>query len=766
MKKILLLLFLAASVAVMPVKAETIKILSINNSLIDYNNQNQMFNNMAYAMGKDAAWTKHTNLGKTLEYHYYNDPLTPNAQTVVANTAWAYIILQEQSSLPLNNYAQFHTNVETWVTYIRANCPNPDVTIILPVNWPFSNDANYQASKSTLLANYRLVAEEFGLTLCPVGLAYGNYQLDHPGTFAADLYSDDRHPTLAATYLACCLEYAVIFEEDPSTITFKPSTVSDEMALRLRTYAQEAYEGIERTEPIPMEETPFISIVDENPYVETFDEIGGEDVDPSGQEKTAFVRDTQLPEGWRIENNVSSCRTVLSYYSASETAMYIGGQSLASNAKNGTWNFGATGSTDRAVGGITSSISGGAKTISVMAKLHNDAGVDFTSLALSYDIEKYRNGNNAAGFVVQVYTSTDGESWTSAGADFCNTYTADAATGGAEIVPILSNHVEGTLDYPFSADEDMYIAWSISVVSGTDCAGSMAFGIDNVTITPQRVIEIPTYAVILTDDSAITENFDVLGGADADPSTDAKTGGSRESTLPMGWKIERNLSAPRTIGAYGNAAETTMYIGGQSLASNAYNGTWNFGATGSDDRAIGGLTTGVDNGTRGLTVMVRLYNNSEWNFDKIALSYDIEKYRNGSNAAGFTVQLYTSTNGVNWTSAGETFCATYTPDANNNGFATVPADTRAMSGELEVRFPKNSDLYLGWNISVSSGTSCNAAPGLAIDNVSITPSGQPALSGIEMTNESSLGSQKVLKDGQLYIIRGEKMYTVFGACVQ
>ena len=137
-------------------------------------------------------------------------------------------------------------------------------------------------------------------------------------------------------------------------------------------------------------------------------------------------------------------------------------------------------------------------------------------------------------------------------------------------------------------------------------------------------------------------------------------------------------------------------------------------------------------------------------------------------SAAFVIlrQLYTSTNGVNWTSAGETFCAIYTPDANNNGFATVPADTRAMSGELEVRFPKNSDLYLGWNISVSSGTSCNAAPGLAIDNVSITPSGQPALSGIEMTNESSLGSQKVLKDGQLYIIRGEKMYTVFGACVQ
>ena len=483
-KHLLISLFVFTAFFMLPVKAETIKILSINNSLIDYNNQNQMFNNMAYAMGKDASWTKHTNLGKTLEYHYYSDPLTPNAQTVVANTAWNFIILQEQSSLPINNYAQFHTNVETWVTYIRANCPNPDVTIILPVNWPFSNDANYQASKSTLLANFRLVAEEFDLTLCPVGLAYGNYQLDWPGTFAADLYSDDRHPTLAATYLACCLEYAVIFNEDPSTITFKPSTVSDEMALRLRTYAQEAYEGIERTEPIPMEETPAISIVDDTPYVQNFDAIGGEDVDPSGQEKTAYVRDTQLPEGWRIENNVSSCRTVLSYYSASDMTMYIGGQSLASNAKNGTWNFGLTGSTDRAVGGITSSISGGAKTISVMAKLHNDAGVTIKALELAYDIEKYRNGENAAGFVVQLYTSVSGENWTSAGADFCRTYAADANTNGAAVVPILSNTVNGTLECAIPAGGDLYLAWSISPASGSDCAKSMAFGIDNVSITP------------------------------------------------------------------------------------------------------------------------------------------------------------------------------------------------------------------------------------------------------------------------------------------
>ena len=39
---------------------EKVKILSLNNSLIYYNDQDAMFNDIARNMGKDAVWTKHT----------------------------------------------------------------------------------------------------------------------------------------------------------------------------------------------------------------------------------------------------------------------------------------------------------------------------------------------------------------------------------------------------------------------------------------------------------------------------------------------------------------------------------------------------------------------------------------------------------------------------------------------------------------------------------------------------------------------------------
>lgn len=504
-----------------------IKVLSINNSLIDYNDQYAMFNSMSLAMGKDARWTKHTNLGKTLAYHFYEDPLVPNAQTVVANTAWTHIILQEQSGLPRTDFDAFKTNVETWVNYIHENCPNPNVEIILPINWAYSNDEDYQTNNNTLIDNYESVAKEYGLTLCPVAIAYGNYQLDRPATIASDLYSDDRHPTNAATYLACCLEYATIFSEDPSTITWKPESVSDEMASRMRAYAQEAYEGTRRTEP----------------------------VDPSD------VPDTE--------------------------------------------------------------------------------------------------------------------------------------------------------------------------------------------------------AIVLTGSQEVKENFDSLGGADKDPSTDTKTGIKESSTLPQGWRIERNLNAPRQLGAFEEAATETMYIGGQALASNAYNGTWNFGATGSTDRAIGGLTTGVADGTRGISVMTHLKNSSVSDFHSIVLGYDIEKYRNGSNAAGFTVQLYTSVDGHNWTSAGSNFTTSYPADANNNGFASVPAATTHVLDTLRVSFPVNGHLFLAWNISVTSGTTCNAAPGLAIDNVSILPLSS-GTTELRPDVDADIRATKIFRNGMLVIEKNGKCYNALG----
>ena len=191
--------------------------------------------------------------------------------------------------------------------------------------------------------------------------------------------------------------------------------------------------------------------------------------------------------------------------------------------------------------------------------------------------------------------------------------------------------------------------------------------------------------------------------------------------LPDGWRVERNLTSARTLGSYSNASTAVMYSGGTSLASNASNGTWNFGASAAlEDRAVGGLSTTVSNGTRCINVMVHLHNSGEEAITKLTIGYGIEKYRNGDNAAGFAVQLYSSPDGSAWSSAGNDFYTFFTPDGATEGSATVPISTTTVSGkQLKVDIPAGKDLYLAWNISVASGSSPNKAMGLAIDDVII-----------------------------------------------
>ena len=134
--------------------------------------------------------------------------------------------------------------------------------------------------------------------------------------------------------------------------------------------------------------------------------------------------------------------------------------------------------------------------------------------------------------------------------------------------------------------------------------------------------------------ATVTENFDGMWDAANSEAT---------LTMPTGWRMERQLGAPRMVGTYSAASTELMYAGGVSLASNAKNGTWNFGSsTTPSDRAVGGLSTTVDGGTRCVSVMTQLVNGGTEPINQLTISYDIEKYRNGDNEAGFTVQLYYS----------------------------------------------------------------------------------------------------------------------------
>lgn len=227
-----------AVICCLPVSGQEVRILSLNNSLIDYNDQAQMFNDIAAEAGVDAKWSKRTRLGRSLLYHY-NDPV---ARELVASQPWDYIILQEMSTIPRVCPETFYESVKLWKMFIMKNCPNKDVTIIVPMNWAFAPEWDtFKEETTKLRESYEAVARDFpGVTVCYVGSAYEAILENEGQEAAARLYSDNRHPTPVATYLAALMEFGLISGIDPVDVKFIPDGVDAADASLVRSVASRA----------------------------------------------------------------------------------------------------------------------------------------------------------------------------------------------------------------------------------------------------------------------------------------------------------------------------------------------------------------------------------------------------------------------------------------------------------------------------------------------------------------------------------------------
>ncbi|NUN08884.1 MAG: T9SS type A sorting domain-containing protein [Ignavibacteriaceae bacterium] len=206
--------------------------------------------------------------------------------------------------------------------------------------------------------------------------------------------------------------------------------------------------------------------------------------------------------------------------------------------------------------------------------------------------------------------------------------------------------------------------------------------------------------------STITETFTI--------------GTSATATLPSGWKADKNTTA-RLVGSYSAAVTATEQRAGNSMGSSATNGIYNYAAgdpTSATDRAIGGISS--SSASKSVNLYVQLTNNGAANIGSLTISYNVEKYRNGSNAAGYSIQMYYSTNGTSWTSAGSDFLTSFAADADNNGYATAPGATTPVTNKtLSQAIAASGSLYLAWNYSVTTGTTTSNAQALGVDDISI-----------------------------------------------
>jgi hypothetical protein len=182
--------------------ATSLKVLFIGNSFTARNNVPELIAQMAAARGRQLQHQLIQAGGASLRMHWNKG----DAQKAIGQTRYDYVVLQEQSTLPVKNALRFHENVRLFDEVIKAS----GAKTALYLTWARQNAPETQAA----IANaYTAIGEELGAIVIPVGVAWQNFlsKNNHPALHD----KDQSHPTLAGSCLAACVFFAVLFGESP-----------------------------------------------------------------------------------------------------------------------------------------------------------------------------------------------------------------------------------------------------------------------------------------------------------------------------------------------------------------------------------------------------------------------------------------------------------------------------------------------------------------------------------------------------------------------
>lgn len=185
-----------------PTTAKSCKVLFVGNSFTARNDVPGLIAQLAAARGKQFAHQLISAGGASLRMHWNKG----EAQQAMQQTQFDYVVLQEQSTLPVKNALRMHENIRLFDQAIKAS----GAKTALYLTWARQNVPETQ---EVITNAYTSIAEELGATVVPVGIAWQNFLQRHKQPVLHD--KDQSHPSLAGSYLAACVFFAVLLGESP-----------------------------------------------------------------------------------------------------------------------------------------------------------------------------------------------------------------------------------------------------------------------------------------------------------------------------------------------------------------------------------------------------------------------------------------------------------------------------------------------------------------------------------------------------------------------
>jgi hypothetical protein len=215
-KKILIVLFCVALTLTTPAANSSrplpnaptkLSVLFIGNSYTYFNNLPELVSQLAASANPaktlDAQMV--TRGGATLKQHWEEG----NALKVLRQGKWDYVVLQEQSMLPITDPEAMHKYARLFDAEIKKS----GAKTVFFLTWARQNQPENQARLNDA---YLQVTRELKALVAPVGITWANaFKADANFVFHIE---DKSHPNPEGSYLAACVFYAVLYGKSPENL--------------------------------------------------------------------------------------------------------------------------------------------------------------------------------------------------------------------------------------------------------------------------------------------------------------------------------------------------------------------------------------------------------------------------------------------------------------------------------------------------------------------------------------------------------------------
>jgi hypothetical protein len=196
-------------------KSQSIKVLFIGNSFTQRNDLPGLLAELASAKGLHLSHELISVGGASLRTHWN----AGHAAKAIESGGYDFVVLQEQSTLPVKNAGRMAENVRLFDEAIK----HAGSKTVLYMTWARQHSPETQQAISDA---YLALGKELGAIVVPVGLAWQRFLAEHKSPVLHD--RDQSHPTLAGSYLAACVFFAVLFKASPVGIESGPEALNEQ----------------------------------------------------------------------------------------------------------------------------------------------------------------------------------------------------------------------------------------------------------------------------------------------------------------------------------------------------------------------------------------------------------------------------------------------------------------------------------------------------------------------------------------------------------